>query len=94
MNISRTNLIEICNHFLQVDGAESIKGIVFGRFDNSCGLNVEVITDIIRDKVPCNIPVIIGADFGHVFPMITFPVGGTARIIADNSKAEIQFLIH
>lgn len=53
----------------------TIKGIVFGRFDDSCGLIVETIADIIQDKVPANIPVIFGADFGHVFPMITFPIG-------------------
>ena len=79
---------------LQVDGAETIKGIVFGRFDSSCGLNTEIIADIIKDKVSPNIPVIFGADFGHVFPMITFPIGGRAKIIADKSNAEIQLLIH
>lgn len=79
---------------LQVEGAETIKGIVFGRFDKSCCLNAEIITDIIKDKVSPDIPVIFGADFGHVFPMITFPVGGTVKIIADNSNAEIQLLIH
>ena len=79
---------------LQVDGAETIKGIVFGRFDSSCGLNTEIIADIIKDKVSPDIPVIFGADFGHVFPMITFPIGGRAKIIADKSNAEIQLLIH
>lgn len=79
---------------LQVDGAETIKGIVFGRFDNSCGLNTELIADIIKDKVSSDIPVIFGADFGHVFPMITFPIGGTCKIIADKSNTEIQLLTH
>ena len=68
---------------LQIEGADTIKGIVFGRFDDSCGLTFETIVDIIQDKVPTNIPVIFGADFGHVFPMITFPIGGTARIQAN-----------
>lgn len=79
---------------LQIDGADTIKGIVFGRFDKSCGLTVETITDIIRDKVPTNIPVIFGADFGHVFPMITFPIGGTVKITADTNGAEIQIITH
>ena len=79
---------------LQIDGADTIKGIVFGRFDDSCGLTVETITDIIQGKVPANIPVIFGADFGHVFPMITFPVGGTVRIAADKSGVEIRILEH
>ena len=79
---------------LQIDGADTIKGIVFGRFDESCGLTVETITDIIQDKVPTDIPVIFGADFGHVFPMITFPIGGTAKIYAGNDGAEIQIITH
>ena len=79
---------------LQIDGADTIKGIVFGRFDDSCGLTVKTITDIIQGKVPTNIPVIFGADFGHVFPMITFPIGGAVRIAADKSGVEIRILEH
>ena len=79
---------------LQTEGAETIKGIVFGRFDEGCGLTIETISDIVRDKVPDNIPVIFGVDFGHVFPMITFPIGGSVRISADKDAAEIQLITH
>lgn len=79
---------------LQVKGADTIKGIVFGRFDDSCGLTAETITDIIRDKVPSHIPVVFGVDFGHVFPMITFPIGGTVSIQANKNSAEIVILTH
>ena len=79
---------------LQVEGADTIKGIIFGRFDDSCGLTAETITDIIRDKVPSYIPVVFGADFGHVFPMITFPIGGSVRIQANQDKAEIVIIAH
>lgn len=79
---------------LQIEGADTIRGIVFGRFDDSCGLNIETIADIIQDKVPVKIPVIFGADFGHVFPMITFPIGGTVRIQANKDMAEIFIVSH
>lgn len=79
---------------LQVEGAESVRGIVFGRFDDSCGLTTEKITAIIHNKVPKNIPVVFGADFGHVFPMMTFPIGGTVKIAADRNSAEIQIITH
>lgn len=79
---------------LQVEGADTIQGIVFGRFDESCGMNVDTITAILKDKVPQNIPVIFGADFGHVFPMITFPIGGAVRITADKGSAKIQLFSH
>lgn len=79
---------------LQVEGADTIKGIVLGRFDDSCGLHADTIKAIIQDKVPSHIPVVFGADFGHVFPMITFPIGGSVRIQANQHKAEISILTH
>lgn len=79
---------------LQIDGADTVKGIVFGRFDDSCGMTVETISDIIRDKVPNNIPVVFGADFGHVLPNITFPIGGTVNIRATKDTAEIAIIDH
>ncbi len=79
---------------LQIDGADTVKGIVFGRFGDSCGLSTDTIADIIRDKVPTDIPIIFGADFGHVFPMITFPIGGTVRISANCDSVDIQIISH
>jgi len=77
---------------LQVEGADQIKGIVLGCFDESCGMNAKIISDMIKDKVPSNIPVIFGVDFGHVFPMITFPIGGTIKISADKADISIQMI--
>ena len=79
---------------LQVYGAESIKGIVFGRFEESCKLDQEVIKKVIKDKIVSNIPVIFGVDFGHVFPMITYPIGGKVRIEAKGDEVNIQILKH
>jgi len=79
---------------LQVYGAESIKGIVFGRFEESCKLDKEVIKKIIKDKIAPNTPVIFGVDFGHVFPMITYPIGGKVRIEAKGDEVNIQILNH
>lgn len=79
---------------LQTEGADTIKGIVFGRFEDSCGLSIERVTDMVRDKVPSNIPVIFGADFGHVFPLITFPIGGTIKLSATKETAVLQILTH
>lgn len=65
-------------------GIEKIKGVVFGRFDDSCNMNADVVRKIIADKLPKDIPVVFGVDFGHVFPMITFPIGGKVRIETNN----------
>lgn len=67
---------------MQCRGAQEIAGIVFGRFEESCGMTADVMRRIIRDVAPEDVPVIFGADFGHVFPMITFPIGGRVRVEA------------
>lgn len=79
---------------LQVSGAESIKGIVFGRFDESCKLDETVIRQIIRGKISPDIPVIFGADFGHVFPMMTFPIGGKVIIAVQGDTVDMQITEH
>ena len=67
---------------LQTYGTERIKGVVFGRFDDSCKMSAAVAKRIISDKLPNDIPVVFGVDFGHVFPMITFPIGGKIKMDA------------
>ena len=79
---------------LQVTGAEAIRGIVFGRFDESCGMSPETMAAIIRDKVPAGIPVVFGVDFGHVFPIITLPIGGSVSICARCGKIDITIESH
>lgn len=67
---------------LHAYGTDKIRGVVFGRFDDSCKMNADVIKSMIAYKLPKDIPVIYGVDFGHVFPIITFPIGGRVRIEA------------
>jgi len=78
---------------LQAYGAERIKGVVFGRFDDSCKMNTDTVKRIIADKLPKDIPVMFGVDFGHVFPMITLPIGGKVRIDAA-SDPQIEIVKH
>lgn len=78
---------------LQVSGAETIRGIVFGRFDESCKMTEDVVKAIIRDKVSPNIPIVFGVDFGHVFPMISFPIGGKVSLSANNIT-DIKIIEH
>lgn len=78
---------------MQCEGAQEAAGIVFGRFEESCGMTADVMRRIIRHVVPENIPVIFGADFGHVLPMITFPIGGRVRLEAADT-ATITLLEH
>ena len=79
---------------LQVHGADRIRGIVFGRFDESCGMNAKLMKNIIKNKVRPDIPVVFGVDFGHVLPMITFPIGGTVRLDAQNEHVKLEIINH
>ena len=78
---------------LQCQGAQEIAGVVFGRFEQSCGMTADVMRRIIRNLVPTEIPVVFGADFGHVLPMVTFPIGGRVRVEA-GERAVITLLEH
>ena len=78
---------------LQAYGTDKIKSVVFGRFDDSYKMNADVIRSIIADKLPKDIPVVYGADFGHVFPMITFPIGGKVRVEAFDDPV-IEIITH
>lgn len=79
---------------LQVSGAESVRGIVFGRFDESCRLTEDTIRAIVKGKVPAGIPVVFGTDFGHVFPMISFPVGGRVKLSANGEGIDLRITEH
>lgn len=79
---------------LQLPHADKIKGIVFGRFDESWGLSVDVAAKIVKGKISDEIPVLYNVDFGHVTPIMTFPIGGTAAISADSEHAEITVTEH
>ena len=79
---------------LQVPGGDSVRGIVFGRFDESCKMTPEMIGAIIRGKVNPDIPVLSGVDFGHVFPMISFPVGGRVLLSASINEISLQITEH
>ena len=79
---------------LQVKGAK-IVGVVFGRFDESCKLTREKIMRIVQNKRQlAGIPIIFNADFGHVFPFFTFPIGGTVKIAAGAESVNIFIKQH
>ena len=77
-------------------GFSQIKGIIIGRFEKKSEFTKEILTKVIKTKKELDkIPVIADVDFGHTYPMITFPIGGKARISAFfNKKIKIEILEH
>lgn len=79
---------------LQVRGCQ-IRGIVFGRFTDDCGMATEVIRQIVKNKKQLkDVPVIFNVDFGHVFPLLTIPIGGWVKIAAKGDQAAVVFSRH
>lgn len=61
---------------------KNVKGIIIGRFQKKSNVTDELLIKIIKTKKELNnIPVIANVDFGHTNPMITFPIGGKAKIM-------------
>lgn len=80
---------------IQAIGVKHIKGIVFGRFDSSCNLSPESIKQMIQNKKKlAGIPIVFHVDFGHIEPFVTFPIGGTVFIDANNNQPIIQIEKH
>ena len=61
---------------LQAYGKENIRGIVFGRFDDSCKMSADVIRKIIAEKLPKDIPVVVyeGVMFAYGQSMKKIPL--------------------
>lgn len=58
-----------------------VKGIVIGRFQKASQMTDGLLIKIIRTKKELdNIPIIANVDFGHSYPMITYPIGGEVEI--------------
>ena len=76
-------------------GFGGVRGIVIGRFQKISQMTYEKLIKIIKTKKELeNIPVIANVDFGHTSPMITFPIGGVAKMSSSKKGSEIEILNH
>lgn len=77
----------------QLPDSDSIRGLVIGRFQEDSGIGRKILTTILKTVVRNEIPIIANADFGHTYPMATFPIGGTVYIVASENP-QIKILKH
>lgn len=76
-------------------GFEGVRGLVIGRFEIKSKMTDAILEKIIRIKRElAQLPVIANVDFGHTFPMITFPIGGTVAVEARQGASSIRILTH
>lgn len=78
---------------LQQPGAETVRGLVIGRFQRASGVTRADLEAIVA-SVPAlrGKPVLANVDLGHTSPMLTVPLGGEADVDAD--RREITFTRH
>jgi muramoyltetrapeptide carboxypeptidase LdcA involved in peptidoglycan recycling len=76
-------------------GFSGVKGIVIGRCQKKGSIGQDKLVKIIKTKKELkNIPVIYGIDFGHTTPVITFPIGGKARLVAREDGMRLEIIEH
>lgn len=76
------------NSLMQVPGAETVRGLVIGRFQQASAVDREDLMAILA-TIPslAEKPVLANVDFGHTNPMMTFPLGGHAVVkVTDLAK--------
>lgn len=74
---------------------KGVKGIAIGRFQKASQMTDDKLIKIIKTKKELDkIPVIANVDFGHTSPMITFPIGGSAKLKAEKGNLKIEIIKH
>ena len=78
---------------LQLPDANGIKGVIIGRFQKDSGMTPYALQQIIATKKELNgIPVIANANFGHVHPFATIPMGENVKMTVRNGYAKVTIL--
>lgn len=79
---------------LQTDLGRQVKGVIFGRFQKESNITREDIAAIVQRKPQLTgLPVVANVDFGHTNPMITFPIGGKARLVIPTKAININLSV-
>ncbi|GGT31880.1 S66 peptidase family protein [Nonomuraea spiralis] len=66
---------------LQLPGAEGVRGLVIGRFQQASRMTRALLERIVADQPALGgVPVLANVDVGHTHPLATFPIGGRARL--------------
>jgi muramoyltetrapeptide carboxypeptidase len=78
---------------LQLPGArEQLRGLLIGRFQLKGKVTLPDVAAIVARLQLGTVPVLAGVDFGHTLPMATVPVGGRARVVAQNKQRSINLV--
>lgn len=63
---------------------KNVRALVIGRFQKASEISREKLEFILDKPQLKNLPIIANVDFGHTTPLLTLPIGGSARITPRN----------
>lgn len=68
---------------------KNVKALVIGRFQKDSKISREMLEFMLKSKSELdNMPIIANVDFGHTTPLLTLPIGGTAKV--DDGKITVS----
>ncbi len=68
-----------------------VKGILFGRFQDGSKITKEMLQSMVAIRPELrHVPILANVDFGHTEPKLTFPIGGTARLVVNILKPQLS----
>ena len=80
---------------LQAAGNGAILGLVVGRFQKASAMSRGLLLEMVDDMPQLRgLPVVANVDFGHTFPLITFPIGGDAAMEVGDAEASVTLTRH
>jgi muramoyltetrapeptide carboxypeptidase LdcA involved in peptidoglycan recycling len=84
----------LLQQLIQQENFSKVKGLVIGKFQKDCQITQDRLITIIKNKKELgNIPVIANANFGHITPIGTVPLGGKLEIISSSTKCKIKIKV-
>jgi muramoyltetrapeptide carboxypeptidase len=76
---------------LQCVGAANVAALVIGRFQRATGMTRDLLEQIVDRQPGLTCPVLANVDFGHTFPMVTYPIGGQAEVtVLDQASVTLR----
>jgi len=71
-----------------------LAGLVIGMFQKESNIDKPTLINIIKNKTKLeSIPVIAGLNTGHITPITTLPLGGTADIISKSGNCSFKIKV-
>lgn len=78
---------------LHQPGADKIKGLVIGRFQQASKIDQQTLKTVISSKPElADLPVLANVDFGHTEPKITLPIGGQSELVVSKESFTLKLL--